>query len=364
MSQPMVMTTDQRPVALQDLALWLAAQHQMQQQAIADQTAMGLALLWGLLQFNRLNETGPAWLHAVTLQVEQQFRVSEQAAFDFVQGSKWAIEPLSKPLKKIATTFPTKDFQLAMQATGPATVKRATQMAFAAPVSSAAAPSGAIAPEVPQVDVAAVRNDAMSLGKLNSTGAGVKFTLNGGRGEVQQLVVVDAAERFRNRQVIGWARFTEDSETGPCYFCAILASKGATYLSDGSFDQSNRKVREINKWRKERRAFVGDGPAKVHDHCKCTLRPVYREQDAMDPRAKYFLRQWNKVAKNNSNLDWKGKMKAFRRDYKKPPPYADRPAVNLAAVRQNRALVAQALGEDSPHVAWWDRQIAAIEAAV
>lgn len=381
-------TQTEQPTALEDLALWLAQQHQMQQQDIADKTAMGLALLWGLMQFDRLDATTPAWLHAATLQVEQQFRVSEQAAFEFVQGSKWAIEPLSKPLRKVATVFPTKDFQLAMRATGPATVKRATQTAFAAPVSPAAAPLGVIAPEVPQIDVAAVQSDALALGKLTSTGAGVKFALNGGRGEVQQLVVVDAVQRFKNRQAIGWARFTEDSENGPCYFCALLASQGAIYYGGDSFDRSNSKIRDIGSAAPKgvgqravqelldklnnrpdakpvvRRAFLGDGPAKVHDHCKCTLRPVYREKDAMDPRAKYFLRQWNKVSKKNKNMGWQDKIKAFRRAYKKPPPYTDRPAVNLDAVRRNRALVAQALGEDSAHVAWWDRQIAAIEAAI
>lgn len=360
-----------QPKPLSDLAYWLAVQHQADQQQIADKTAAGLALLWGALQFDRLDETTPAWLHAVTLQVEQQFRESESVAFDFVQGSKWSVEPLSDPLKKVATVFPMKDFQIAMRATGPATVKRATQKAFAAPVGDSAGLAGTVAPEVPRPDVAAVRTDVMALGKLTSTGAAVKQVLNGGRGEVQQLVVIDAKERFKTREPIGWARFTEDSKTGPCYFCALLASQGAVFYSEGSFKQSNNMIREPvakprGNNRTMRRAFVGDGPAKVHDHCKCTLRPVYREVDSMDARAKYFLRQWKNMHRDNpwlAKLEGTEDMKLFRKVYKQPPPYSERPAVNLAAMRSNRALVTQALGADSPHSKWWDRQVKALEAA-
>lgn len=386
MTQPQTPQQTQ-PKPLSDLAYWLAVQHQQQQQEIADKTAAGLALLWGILQYDRLDETTPAWMHAVTLQVEQQFRVSEQAAFDFVQGSKWAVEPFSDPLKKVKTVFPLKDFQLAMRATGPATIKAATQRAFAAPVRQSDVLTGGLAPEVPARDVSGISNDVMALGKLTSTGAAVKQVLNGGRGEVQQLVVIDAKDRFANRQPIGWARFTEDSQNGPCYFCAILASQGAIYYSGSSFDRSNSKIRDFGvpkaqmtgepyvdallqklnerdpvQGKVQRRAFLGDGPAKVHDHCKCTLRPVYREEDSMDARAKYFLRQWKNSGKG-MGLKWQDQIKQFRRDYKKPPPYDVRPAVNLAEVRRNRELAARELGEDSPQVKWFDRTISALEIA-
>lgn len=384
-----------QPQALSDLAFWLAVRHQEEQQQIAQKTAAGLALLWGLLQFDKLDKTTPAWLHAVTLQVEPQFRASEDAAFKFVQGSKWAIEPLSDPLKKVNTVFPVRDFQLAMRATGPAGIKRASAIAFNGPEGDSGPLSPDIAPEVYQANVDALINDIMARGKLNSTGAGVAQTLNGGRGEVQQLVVIDAAERFRNRQAIGWARFTEDSDTGPCYFCALLASQGAVFYDSTSFDRSNNKIRDIVgapegedqkvvadllakldaraeakglTTAKARRAFVGEGPAKVHDHCRCSLRPVYRKEDYMDARAKNFLKQWNEREENYAKLpdrrrnDDASALNKFRSVYKRPPKYADNPAVSLAAVRENRELVARELGESSPHVRWWDRQIKALEA--
>lgn len=366
------------PEALADLAFYLAVKHQEEQQQIAGRTAAGLALLWALLQYDKLDETSPAWLHAATLQVEQQFRLSEEAAFKFVQGTKWAIEPLSKPLKKIDTLFPVEDLQLAMRSTGPASVKRATGVAFSAPVNYSEALSGLEGQNVPgqtprfvldriaeleasklrrDSAIAVVSDNAMAAGKVNSTGAGVKFALNGGRGEVEQLVVVDSADRFANRQAIGWARFTEDSDTGPCYFCALLASQGAFYLTENSFKASNALIRDpVNKPRgnnrRTRRAFVGDGPAKVHDHCRCSLRPVYREQDGEDERAKFFLKQWQ-----NS-----GDMKDYRSKYVKPPPYQSNPAVDLPAVARNRARLADLIGEDSPQFKWYDLKLSELRA--
>lgn len=350
-----------QPKALTDLAFYLAVKHQEEQQQIAAKTAAGLALLWGLLQFDKLDQTTPAWLHAVTLQVEPQFRASEDAAFRFVQGTKWAIEPLSEPLAKVDTVFPTRDFQLAMRATGPAAIKKGTKTAFTAPESNSEPLFRGVPPEVQQQNLERLADDLMAWGKLNSTGAAISQTLNGGRGEVQQLVVVDAEKRFKNRQVVGWARFTEDSENGPCYFCALLASQGAVYLTPNSFARSNSMIREPNKWRKTRRSFVGDGPAKVHDHCKCTLRPVYRTEDKWDERAKNFLNQWNKSGEGMS-LGYKDQIKQFRRDYKLPPRYDENPAVNLADIRRNRDLVARELGASSPNAKWWDRQVRLLEA--
>lgn len=375
MSQPRGPQGSDQPKPLPELAFRLAIEHQDEQQSIADKAAAGLALLWPLLQFDKLDATTPGWLHATTLQIEKQFRESEEAAFRYVQGAKWAVEPFSDPLKKVETRFPIKDVQLAMRATGPAAIKRATQTAFTVPESDSGRLLAVDEGDVPPRGLEELADRLLAWGKLNSTGAGVKHALNGGRGEVQQLVVVDATERIKNRQAIGWARFTEDSRTGPCYFCALLASQGAVFYSADSFERSNNKIRDYTPKTSEpalndllskldaradrlglaevksRRAFIGDGPAKVHDHCKCSMRPVYREEDSMDARANFFLKQWKETP---------GGLKEFRRAYVRPEPYDKEPAVNLADVRRNRELVAQELGAGSPHVKWWDRQIRAL----
>lgn len=300
-----------QPKALPDLAAWLEYQHQQQQEAIASQTALGLALLWPILKFDDLDKTTTTWLHAVTLQMEKQFKASEDAAFLMVQGIKWASEPLSDPLTQIATAFPTKAAQQSMLITGPIAVK---------------------------AQMPAPADEAMARADLGSTGAGVRTALNGGRGEVQTLVTADAVQRRRQSKVIGYKRVTDDD---PCYFCAVLSSRGAYYLSQSTFDASNKK-------------YVGDGIAKVHDHCKCSLVPVYSKADKYDDRAKFFKAQWLKATKNLSGDD---AMNAFRKVYVPPPPY-ESPAVDLDAVRANReALVNSGFAANSPQVRWYDQQV-------
>lgn len=330
------------------LLFWLALRHQEDQQGIADKTAAGLALLWRVLQFWRLDESTPAWLHGVTLQVESSFRLSEQAGFDFVQGSKWVVDPLSEPLVKVPTVFPVEDLQVAMRATGPATVKRKSRMAVTGAVDDSGRLSSVSGVNVPENVLQPLVDDLMAFGKKASTGVGVKFALNGGRGEVQELMTAEAESN--PGVAVGWARFTEDSATGPCYFCAMLASKGAVYVDVDSFKESSRKVRDVvvnprGNNRTSRRAFLGDGIAKVHDNCKCSLRPVFRVEDSFDWRADFFRDQWDSFAGSD--------LADFRRIYQRPPPYVDAP-VDLGAVRRSRDFVAKRLGAGSVQARWWD----------
>lgn len=320
-----------QPQALPDLAAWLVYQHQQAQQQLATTTAYGLAALWPILQFMRLDETTSTWLHAVTLQVEASFRESEKLAYEMVQGVRWAWLPDAPPLALVENTFPRTDVQTSLRVTGPVSVKRA---------------------------LPAPPDDAMARGKVNSAGAGVKHALNGGRAEVLQLVARDKAPRKDRRTVLGWARVTDGN---PCHFCALLASQGAVYLNDGSFDQSNSKVRDIKNSNGDvvaRRAFAdGKKPSvvKVHDHCQCSLRPVYSVSDKWDARAKNFLEQWNNL--DATGLDYKEQVKEFRKFYVPPSPYEVAPPVNLDAVRANREALKSGLGASSPQVAYYDRII-------
>lgn len=344
--------------ALADLAEFYAQRHMQDQQSVAAQTATGLALLWPILSYQNLDQTTPVWLHATTLEIEKQFRISEDLAFEYVQAAKWSVEPDSPALEKIRTVFPTDQVQLGMRITGPVSVKKAV---------GEAPPGGVLADEV------------MSNARTNSTGAGVKHVMNGGRGEIQQQVEAeyvkamvaesesrgdDLVSRRAKRQAIGYARMTDDN---PCYFCAVLASQGAVYLKDTSFDQSNSMIRDIKRNGKvvDRRAFVGDGNVKVHDHCRCHLRPVFRESDSMDDRANYFLKQWEKFGIGGKGEDgvYRNSMQNFRRKYVPPPPYEGSVSVDLNGVRANRqALIDAGFDPNSANVRFYDRSLALLEA--
>lgn len=100
-------------------------------------------------------------------------------------------------------------------------------------------------------------------------GAVARHTQNGARETIRDGIAKD-------KVALGYVRVTRDR---PCYFCAMLASRGLTYARD-SFDQSDPR-------------FIGEGTAKVHDHCQCHLKPVYdRDADEYIKRSAFFEELW------------------------------------------------------------------------
>lgn len=87
----------------------------------------------------------------------------------------------------------------------------------------------------------------------------------------------DASEQ--DRVALGWVRVTK---ADPCFFCAMLASRGLNYraFKEDSFTVSDAR-------------FTGDGDAKVHDNCGCSLKPVYADNDPLVARTKKFADQWS-----------------------------------------------------------------------
>jgi hypothetical protein len=79
---------------------------------------------------------------------------------------------------------------------------------------------------------------------------------------------------------LGWVRVTKAK---PCAFCAMLASRGISYrpFKEGAFDMSNSR-------------FSGDGDAKVHDDCGCSLKPVYFKSDAAVKRNDPYVDMWSR----------------------------------------------------------------------
>lgn len=97
----------------------------------------------------------------------------------------------------------------------------------------------------------------------------VRHVQNGGR-----QTLIDASQK--DRVSLGYVRVTRDK---PCFFCAMLASRGLVFAED-SFDASDPR-------------FTGDGTAKVHDECQCTMKPVYhRENDPMLQSTQKFTSMW------------------------------------------------------------------------
>lgn len=319
------------------LAAWYATEHVLAQEQIAASVAAGLALLWPIIRFDELSKSTASWLHATTLQIKQGWDESSARAFEYVQQALLSVEPDAVlPDRPAVVSFPVREVHTAMRVRGPVEVKR--QVARAVPESA-----------------------AMKAGLKASTAVGATKATDGGRAQVIELVRKEAPKRLKRGKPIGYARKTDSD---PCYFCAILASQGAVYYSEDSFSQSNSSIREV-KWtsggdKGTRRAFIGDGPAKVHDNCQCTMRPVFSESDSMDERAKFFLDQWNM---HGSAGDGRSAMQNFRRNYVPPPPYGrvldsvERRKVIADASRNRELLLARGFEVSSPNVKFIDDSI-------
>jgi hypothetical protein len=106
------------------------------------------------------------------------------------------------------------------------------------------------------------------------SGSAMRHTLNGARDEIQSALAEDAV-------ALGYVRTTAGD---PCFFCAMLASRGPVY-GDDSFDESDPR-------------FIGEGSHKVHDHCRCGVEPVYDRKAAWPGRAKEFSGMWVDLSQN------------------------------------------------------------------
>lgn len=117
-------------------------------------------------------------------------------------------------------------------------------------------------------------------------GVASRLVLNTGRETTVGAVQED-------RQARGWAR-----ETRPncCYFCAMLATRGAVYKNDQTAGRAaNAK-------------FVGEGEFKYHNHCRCVAVPVFGQYEKT-AEARAWTRQWHdlrrELGRSPSLLEWR-----------------------------------------------------------
>lgn len=185
--------------------------------------------------------------------------------------------------------------------------------------------------------------ETMRAAQVNSTGAAVRQGLKGARNVTAQVLKFD-------RKVLGYARFTD---ANPCHFCALLASRGAVY-GKHSFAESDK-------------GFVANKQAvevpedyirisKVHNNCRCTLRPVYSKSQEFDADAKFYRQQWKNIYEPNKHKPPEEIVQAWREKYE---PYqrkdADIERIETALREREMALLAEGFEPDSPQVRWAQR---------
>lgn len=125
-------------------------------------------------------------------------------------------------------------------------------------------------------------------------GAAIRHILDGGRDTLHEGVK-------RDPKAMGYIRTTK---ANPCYFCAMLASRGVV-------TGAHRNVYTHDSFEVSDARFIGDGDVKVHDHCGCSLKPVYTEQDPLLADVQAFTDLWDSMEHRGGAAD----IKQFRQLY-------------------------------------------------
>lgn len=132
----------------------------------------------------------------------------------------------------------------------------------------------------------------------------------------QQQSTIESVQRTPLR--VGYMLVTR---ANPCYFCAMLASRGPVYKGD-SMDESDPR-------------FTGIGSAKVHDNCGCSMVAIGpRDLDANVWKYLELDRLWTEIIYGSEEARKAGKplvpsnrmISAWRNEYTKrfPPSKAAR----------------------------------------
>lgn len=349
------------------VSAWLAAQHAKHQETLANNLVVGLYPLWRVMRFDALDASTPLWLEAVLPRVETAFLQSQRLSAVFNANVRAAELPTSVPLvldvpqvQFPADLFPRWPFELPPledaggrpQVSVPAPEFRRAEVAQSLTIEANYNTKRAMPGKE-----AELMQDAL----VRSSGAAVRQALNGGRGVTDQVM-------RRDRKVIGFARVTDSD---PCALCALLSSRGTVY-GKGSFLGTDKK------WKVNEDAARDVPPgwsnvAKVHNNCRCMLRPVYANEARWDSAAKHFLQVWNDrkvlpgdveaVLKHNPSLkgydlvravDWR----AYRRDLKANPFRGNQFDMNLMRrdLRERAdGLLNAGFAPNSPNVRWAER---------
>ncbi|SCL33035.1 hypothetical protein GA0070616_4618 [Micromonospora nigra] len=207
-----------------------------------------------LLDPLRLDATFPVYAEAVAEIIAQARRSSVLLAGSFYIAHREALRVFDEvPALAYAGAIPRARLWTSLLVTGPVRVKRM--------VARGASPAQAAAGGRSATERATIRH---------VTSAG-RDTVRGTSG--------------RDRLALGWARVTDGD---PCYFCAMLASRGPAYKTAQTAGE--------------------DDP--YHDGCGCVVAPVYRRSDPWPGQAREYAALWKDATAGLSGRD---AVNAFRR---------------------------------------------------
>ena len=109
--------------------------------------------------------------------------------------------------------------------------------------------------------------EALDVAIVTVTGAAERLVAEGGRKAITESAKSDS-------EAVGWFRLPGPS---PCWWCAMLASRGAAYGS------------------RESASTTEDGDS-YHDHCACEPWPVFSRTEELPPEVQTWVDAWSASA--------------------------------------------------------------------
>lgn len=231
----------------------LTEAHRLEQSRIAEDALRQALLSWALLRYHDVDASFPVFAQVMLSILADHKRRSAWAAANYLQAFR-SVEGVGGEAPLVLLEELSRQQALtSLLVTGPATIKTATRKGL---------------PE----------DEAMRLALAKTLKAATRLVLQGGRDTIMETV-------RRDRQALGWARITRGQ---PCYFCAMLASRGAVY-----------KTHETARF-------------QPHDGCGCQPEPVYSEDWEMPESSRRFETLWAEATRDAAPGE---AAKAFRRAY-------------------------------------------------
>lgn len=245
----------------------LTEQHRLAQLRLRAQFLREFVPLWGLLDISHLDDTTLGWINAVLDAIGRWRAESAQRALTYYTAFRRAetTEHTFDHAPHVGIDVPNRQqIRTSLLVTGPIGYKSRIAKGFT--------PSAA-------------RRMAFTA----VAGAASRHVMDGGR---RQLVNTANADEM----AVGFSRVTDGD---PCAFCAMLASRGPTYITRASASRTTE--------RSER------GPGeKYHDHCGCSVEPSFDRQADWPQRNRAFSQLW---ADTTAGLSGKKAINAFRNAY-------------------------------------------------
>lgn len=236
----------------------LTERHRKQQIALRAQFLQQLHQAWPLLDPLRLDATAAGWLNLMIDLVTGFWSKSVTVSltyYDAFREAETDFGSFHADHLHGALTPNLEQIRASLIATGPAKIKHDTM-------------SG----DHPMETIA--RNAMVAV-----SGAGSRLVMNGGRDAIDEAVQSDS-------QSVGWARVLGPK---PCYWCAVLASRGPVYPSKDAALRATERSKRAGK--------------EYHDFCMCQAEPVFRHLQREDwpEHIRDLADMWKKAKEDTSS---------------------------------------------------------------